>query len=121
MGSLRGRSSGIVCFRTAISNEEISMKKTLMTCLAIVTVLAIASTAGAITCTIDQRPAATLLVPYFQVSYDPEGVLVSTGIGARDTIITIVNASVAPTLAHVSIFTRDSIFVLDFDVAMTQF
>ena len=47
------------------------MKKTLLTCLAIVAVFAIASSASAVTCTIDQRPAATLLVPYFQVSYDP--------------------------------------------------
>ncbi len=55
------------------------MKKTLLTCLAIVAVFAIASSATAVTCTIDQRPAATLLVPYFQVSYDPDGDLITTG------------------------------------------
>jgi hypothetical protein len=41
------------------------MKKTLMTCLAIAALFAVAGSASAITCTIDQRPAATLLVPYF--------------------------------------------------------
>jgi hypothetical protein len=95
------------------------MKKTLMTCLAIVAVFAIASSAGAVTCTIDQRPAATLLVPYFQVSFDPDGNLVTTGIGARDTIVTIANASGAPMIAHVSVFTRYSQLALDFNVALT--
>ena len=47
------------------------MKKTLFTCLAVLAVFAIASSAAAVTCTIDQRPGATLLVPYFQVSYGP--------------------------------------------------
>ncbi len=46
------------------------MKKTLLACLAVAAVLAIATPALAITCTVDQRPAATLLVPYFQVTYD---------------------------------------------------
>ena len=34
-----------------------------MTCLAVAALFAIASTATAVTCTLDQRPAATLLVP----------------------------------------------------------
>ena len=72
------------------------MKKTLLTCLAIVAVLAIASSASAITCTVDQRPAATLLVPYFQVSYGPGGELNNTGAGARDTIVTIVSRASGP-------------------------
>jgi hypothetical protein len=45
------------------------MKKTFLTCMAVVALLAIASSAGAITCTIDQRPAATLLIPYFQATF----------------------------------------------------
>ena len=49
------------------------MKKTLLACLAVVAVLAVATPAFAITCTVDQRPAATLLVPYFQVTYGPLG------------------------------------------------
>jgi hypothetical protein len=95
------------------------MKKALIACLAIVSVFAIASTATAITCTIDQRPAATLLVPYFQVSYGPAGELISSGIGARDTLVTIVNASSAPMIAHVNVFSRESTLLLDFNVALT--
>lgn len=97
------------------------MKKTLMTCLAIVAVLAIASSAGAVTCTVDQRPAATLLVPYFQVSFDASGSLVTTGPGAVDTIVTIANASAAPMIAHVNVFDRYSVLQLDFNVALTGF
>ena len=97
------------------------MKKTLLTCLAIVAVLAIASSASAVTCTIDQRPAATLLVPYFQVSFGPGGELVTTGVGARDTIVTIANASSAPMIAHVNVFDRQSTLVLDFNIALTGF
>jgi hypothetical protein len=97
------------------------MKKALMTCLAIVAVFAIASTAGAITCTVDQRPAATLLVPYFQVSYDTDGALISSGIGARDVIVTFGNASTAPMIAHVSVWSRESVLKLDFNVALTAF
>jgi hypothetical protein len=95
------------------------MKKTLLTCLAIAAVLVIASPASAVTCTVDQRPAATLLVPYFQVSFDGSGNLVSTGVGARDTIVTIANASSAPMIAHVNVFDRQSTMVLDFNVALT--
>jgi hypothetical protein len=97
------------------------MKKTLMTCLAIVAVLAIASSAAAVTCTVDQRPAATLLVPYFQVSFDADGNLVTVGVGARDTIVTIANASAAPMIAHVNLFDRYSVLQLDFNVALTGF
>ena len=97
------------------------MKKVFLTCLVLVALFAIANTASAITCTVDQRPAATLLVPYFQVSYDAEGNLVSTGIGARDTIVTIANASAAPMIAHVAIYDKFSVLRLDFNVALTGF
>jgi hypothetical protein len=97
------------------------MKKTLLTCLAIVAVFAIASSASAVTCTIDQRPAATLLVPYFQVSFDDDGNVITTGLGARDTIVTIGNASSAPMIAHVNVYNRFSQLVLDFNVALTGF
>jgi hypothetical protein len=97
------------------------MKKTLMTCLAVVALIAIASTAGAITCTIDQRPAATLLVPYFQVSVAADDSIISTGPGARDTLVTIGNASSAPMIAHVSIYDRYSVLRLDFNIALTGY
>ena len=44
------------------------MKKALIACLAVVAMFALANAASAVTCTNDQHPAATLLVPYFQVS-----------------------------------------------------
>lgn len=97
------------------------MKKVLIACLAVAAVFAFANSASAVTCTSDQHPAATLLVPYFQVSYDDSGNLVSTGVGARDTIVTIANASSAPMIAHVSVFDRNSSFLLDFNVALTGF
>jgi hypothetical protein len=97
------------------------MKKTLLTGLAVVAVLALASTAGAVTCTVDQHPAATLLVPWFQVSVDAEGNVVGTGIGARDTLVTIGNASAAPMIAHVNVFNERSELVLDFNIALTGF
>ena len=65
------------------------MKKTLMTCLAIAALFAIAGSASAITCTIDQRPAATLLVPYFEATFNPDWTPLGTGANARDTLVTI--------------------------------
>jgi hypothetical protein len=97
------------------------MKKTLLACLAVAAVLAIASPAFAITCTVDQRPAATLLVPYFQVSVDSTGTVVGSGASALDTIVTIANASTAPMIAHVSVFNQYSELALDFNIALTGF
>ena len=98
------------------------MKKTFMTCLAVAALFAIASSATAITCTLDQRPGATLLVPYFQVSIDPAtGGTIGTGDLSRDTILTIGNASSAPMIAHVNVYDRFSNIVLDFNVALTGF
>ena len=97
------------------------MKKTVLTCLAIVALFAIATSASAITCTIDQRPSATLLVPYFQVSFNADGTPLTTGLSARDTIVTICNASSAPMIAHYSVFNERSFLVLDFNVALTGF
>ena len=97
------------------------MKKTLMTCLAIATLFAVAGSASAITCTIDQRPAATLLVPYFQASFNPDGTPLGTGDNALDTLVTICNASSAPMIAHVNVFNERTELVLDFNVALTGF
>src|SRR5262249_40686336 len=93
---------------------------TLITCMAIVALLAIASSASAIVCTSDQRPASTLLIPYFQVAVNTDG-STTTGAGALDTIVTIGNASGAPMIAHVSIYNERSTLVLDFNVALTGF
>jgi hypothetical protein len=97
------------------------MKKTLMTCLAIAALFAIAGSASAITCTIDQRPAATLLVPYFEATFGPDGTPLGTGPDARDTLVTICNASSAPMIAHVNVFNERTELVLDYNIALTGF
>jgi hypothetical protein len=97
------------------------MKKTFLTCMAVVAVLAIASSAGAITCTIDQRPAATLLIPYFQATFNADGTILGTGAASLDTLVTIGNASSAPMLAHVNVFNERTELVLDFNIALTGF
>ena len=96
------------------------MKKTLLTCMAVLALFAFASSATAIVCTIDQRPAATLLVPYFTVAINSDGSL-ATGAGALDTLVTIINASSAPMIAHVNVFSERSELVLDFNIALTGF
>ena len=97
------------------------MKKTLMTCMAILALFALASSAYAITCTIDQRPAATLLVPYFEATFNPDGTPLGTGANARDTLVTICNASSAPMIAHVNVWSERTELVLDFNIALTGF
>ena len=106
------------------------MKKTLLTCMAVLALFAIAGSASAITCTIDERPAATLLVPRFAVSLNHDGTVYRGPVvnpqsaeqnTAFDTLITIGNASAAPMIAHVSVFNERSYLVLDFNVALTGF
>ncbi|MDQ6894241.1 MAG: hypothetical protein M3167_16380 [Acidobacteriota bacterium] len=101
------------------------MKKTLVTCAVLVALFAVAGSASAVTCTVDQRPAATLLVPWFQVTFNPDGSPQTTTSAALapafDTIVTIGNASAAPTIAHVSVFNERSVLVLDFNIALTGF
>jgi len=98
------------------------MKKIVFTCVAVVALFAVASGALAITCTTDQRPAATLLIPYFQATFDPVTLApLTVGATAVDTLVTIGNASTAPMIAHVNVFNDRSELVLDFNVALTGF
>ena len=96
------------------------MKKTFVACMAVVALFALATSASAITCTTDQRPAATLLIPYFQAAFNADGTIL-TGAGALDTLVTIGNASSAPMLAHVGVWNDKSELVLDFNIALTGF
>src|SRR5947209_2426269 len=67
--------------------------------------------AGAVLCTVDAVPAATLLLPYFEVDLDdPDGLT---------TLFSINNASGSEALAHVVIWSDLSVPVLDFDVDLT--
>ena len=79
--------------------------------LAVVGVLA--APASAVIGTVDDVPAATLLLPYFEVDLDdPNGV---------DTLFSINNASASAVLAHVIVWTDLSVQVLDFDVYLTGY
>ncbi|MBZ0090259.1 MAG: hypothetical protein K8H90_07770 [Thermoanaerobaculia bacterium] len=88
------------------------MKK-LVSCFAVASLLALGSSAIADLCTIEATPAATLLLPYFEVDIaDPNGV---------DTFFSINNASAATTLTHVIVWTDMSVEALDFNVYLTGY
>jgi hypothetical protein len=63
-------------------------------------------------CDIGVTPAATLLLPYFEVE---------TATRATDTFFTIVNTGYLPQIAHVVVWTDWSYPVLDFNVFLTGF
>ncbi len=89
------------------------MSKKIVTCLALVSLLALGGQAVAEICTIDDVPAATLLLPYFEVDLNsPNGVT---------TLFSVNNASAAPAIAHVTVWTDLSVPVLDFDVYLTGY
>ncbi len=72
-----------------------------------------AAPARADLCTIDATPAATLLLPYFEVDIDnADGV---------DTFFSINNASSAAVLTHVVVWTDMSVEALDFNVYLTGY
>ncbi len=69
--------------------------------------------AMAVICTLDKVPAATLLVPYFQVDLkNKKGV---------DTIFSIDNTNVTALLAHVVIWSDLAVPVLNFNVYLTGY
>jgi hypothetical protein len=81
--------------------------------LMVVGLLALGGQSFAELCTIDAVPAATLLVPYFEVDLaDPAGVT---------TLFSINNASAAPALAHVIFWTDWSAPTIDFDLYLTGY
>jgi len=85
------------------------MKRLLVACLLAV----LAAPAFAVIGTVDDVPAATLLLPYFEVDLDdPSGVT---------TLMSINNASATAVLVHVTVWTDLSIHVLDFNVHLTGY
>src|SRR5687768_14464504 len=80
-------------------------------CLALIAFLALAGAASAEIGTIDDVPAATLLLPYFEVDLNS-----TNGV---TTLFSINNASATAVLAHVTVWTDLSVPVLDFDVYLT--
>ena len=82
-------------------------------CLAVITLLGWAGPALAATCIIEDTPAATLLLPYFEVNLgNPNGVT---------TLFSINNAAAAATLAHVVVWSDLSVPVLAFNVYLTGY
>ncbi len=83
--------------------------------IAVVGLLAVVSTSAveAELCTIDAVPAATLLLPYFEVDLNKKK--------GEDWVIAINNGSAAPTIAHVVIWTDMSVPTFDFDIFLTGF
>jgi hypothetical protein len=67
------------------------------------------------TCDIAVAPAATLLLPYFEVDFR------STSTDALNTIFTITNTSNIPQIAHVTVWTDWSFPVLDFNIFLTGY
>jgi len=63
-------------------------------------------------CDISVAPAATLLLPYFEVE---------TATRATDTFFTITNVSRLPQIAHVTVWTDWSFPVLDFNIFLTGY
>src|SRR5258708_23111884 len=66
-------------------------------------------------CDISTAPAATLLLPYFEVDF------VSTAATARTTLFTITNTSRVPQIAHVVLWTDWSFAALDFNIFLTGY
>ena len=92
------------------------MKK--LTVFVALALLAVAGTGYAVTCAYDNVPGATLLIPYFRVSggLDPSGQIQTV---ATDTKVSFVNVSSPGIIAHVTIWNKYSVAVLDFNVPMT--
>ncbi len=94
--------------------EVLSMRP-LIPALIVLSLGSIVTPAGAEMCTLDPVPAATLLLPYFEVDLDAV-----PGAGVN-TVFTIHNALPSPTIAHISFWTDWSQPVLDFDVFLTGY
>src|SRR5437763_3718202 len=74
-----------------------------------------ATTNNADSCDIGVTPAATLLLPYFEVD-----TAAAQGAGAT-TLFTITNTSRYPQIAHVTVWTDWSFPVLDFNIFLTGY
>ena len=87
--------------------------KRLMAIALVVTVLGWTVPARAVIATVDQVPAATLLLPYFEVDLDnPNGIT---------TLMSINNASATAVLAHVTFWSDLSVPTFTFNVYLTGY
>jgi hypothetical protein len=75
--------------------------------------LALSAPAAAVICTVDAVPAATLLLPYFEVDLNnPNGLT---------TLFSVNNASATAILVHVILWSDLSVPVLDFNIYLTGY
>lgn len=96
------------------------MKRTVLL-IALASLLALGGQSFAELCTIDAVPAATLLLPYFEVSLNSipdDPVQAATNV---DTFFSVNNASAAPTVAHVVFWGDWSLPSIDFDIFLTGY
>jgi hypothetical protein len=82
-------------------------------CIALLCLLALAGSASAVICTIDTVPAATLLLPYFEVDLG--------NANGQTTLFSVNNASASAVLAHVVVWSDLSVPVLDFNIYLTGY
>jgi hypothetical protein len=88
------------------------MLRVALGCL-VIGLLVLASPAAAVICTVDAVPAATLLLPYFEVDLNnPNGLT---------TLFSVNNASATAVLAHVVVWSDLSVPVLDFNIYLTGY
>jgi hypothetical protein len=87
-------------------------KKTFVTLL-VLGLVAMGGQAFAVVGANDNVPAATLLLPYFEVDLNN-----ANGV---TTLFSVNNASAAPALAHITIWTDMTVPILDFDVYLTGY
>ena len=87
--------------------------RTLAVAAALLCLVATGGVASAEIGTADNVPAATLLLPYFEVDYgNPTGIT---------TLLSINNASASASVAHVTLWTDQGIPTLTFDIYLTGF
>jgi hypothetical protein len=95
------------------SMEMRRFKLPTLVALALTLGLAAAPAAKADLCAIDNVPAATLLLPYFEVDLVNEDCV--------NTLFSLNNASATPTIAHVVLWTDWSQPTIDFDIFLTGY
>lgn len=89
------------------------MKKTALALLVAAALAMGGNPAGAVICAVDDVPAATLLLPYFEVDL--------ADLWGNNTLFSINNASATAVLAHVVVWSDLSVPVLDFNVYLTGY
>lgn len=72
-------------------------------------------------CDIAVTPAATLLLPYFEVDFQDDAGGLEPSNSALNTIFTITNVSRFPQIAHVTVWSDLSFPVLDFNIYLTGY